>query len=72
MFPSPEIVQTIGCLRKAPKTDWSGPIKWKNRNRLELPALVTARGHTENGSVMAPRPHEAACASELSANTSFL
>ena len=30
---------------------WIGQLE--NRNRLELPALVTARGHTENGTVMA-------------------
>ena len=48
-----EIVQTISNLRKGQRTDWSGPIHWKNRNRLELPALVTARGRIENGSVMA-------------------
>ena len=47
------MVQTIGRLRKAPRTDWSGPNCWENCNRLELPALVTARGHTENGTVMA-------------------
>ena len=51
--PSLEIVLTIGRLRKAPRTDWSGPNCWENCNRLELPALVTARGHTENGTVMA-------------------
>ena len=43
----------MGCLRKSPHTDRSGPINWKNRNRLELPALVKARGHIENGTVMA-------------------
>ena len=25
-----EIVQTIGRLREAPRTDWSGPNSWKN------------------------------------------
>ena len=51
---------------------WTG--KLEKSNRLELPALVTAsvKGHTENETVRNGGPHEAACASELSANTSFL
>ena len=48
-----EIVQTLGCLRQSSADRESGLVSWKNRNRLELSALVTARGHTENETVMA-------------------
>ena len=48
-----EIVQTIGCLHKVPQSDGVDRQNWKNRNILELHALVTARGHTENGTVTA-------------------
>ena len=48
-----EIVQTHGCLWQSSADREFGLVSWKNRNILELPALVTARGHTENGTVMA-------------------